>query len=53
MKRCARMALNWQESEAVDHRHSRSVARTLRACDLVARVDLAMNNHPAVEAKAR
>lgn len=53
MKRRARLALIWQESEAVDHRHSRSVVRSHRACDLVARMDLAMNNHPAADAKAR
>ena len=35
MRRCAWMALKWQESEAVDHRYSLSVARSLKACDLV------------------
>ena len=53
IRRCARMALNWQVSGAVEYRHSRSVARSLRACDLVACVELAINNHPVADGKAR
>ena len=53
IRRCARMALNWQVSGAVEYRHSRSVARSLRACDLVACVELAINNHPIADVKAR